>query len=183
MNKSPRLPHALALAAMFAFPLAQAAPMNKADYQAGKMRITTQYKSDKAACASLTANAKDVCIEEAQAKEKVGRAELEYAYSGTTKDANKVQVAKAKSTYAVAKEKCDDLAGNAKDVCVKEAKAVETQALAEAKVSKKVDAAITDATKEVVDAKSKVAAEKCESMSGDAKASCMAQAKASAGKN
>ena len=60
MNKSLLLPHALALAAMFAFPLAQAAPMNKADYTAGKTRITTQYKSDKAACASLTANAKDV---------------------------------------------------------------------------------------------------------------------------
>ena len=33
--------------------------------------------------------------------------------------------AKADATYNVAKEKCDDKAGNAKDVCVQEAKAIE----------------------------------------------------------
>lgn len=182
MNKSLLLKHSLVLAAILAFPLAQAATMAKADYQAGKTRISATYKADKAACASFTANAKDICIEEAKAKQKVARAELEYAYSGTTKDENKVQVAKAESIYAVAKEKCDDMSGNAKDVCVKEAKAVEAQALADAKVGKKVNAAITDAAKDVTDAKYKAAAEKCESMTGDAKASCMADAKANAGK-
>ena len=40
----------------------------------------------------------------------------------------KVLVAKAESAYAVAKERCDDKSGNAKDVCVKEAKAVESRA-------------------------------------------------------
>ena len=183
MNNSLLLKHSLVLTAFLAFPLAQAATMAKADYQAGKTRISATYKAEKAACASFTANAKDICVEEAKAKQKVARAELEYAYSGTTKDENKVQVAKAESIYAVAKEKCDDMSGNAKDVCVKEAKAVEAQSLADAKVGKKVNAAITDAAKDVTDANYKLAAEKCESMSGDAKASCMANAKANAGKN
>jgi hypothetical protein len=38
----------------------------------------------------------------------------------------------------VAKEKCDDQAGNARDVCRKEAKAVETKALADAKMGKQM---------------------------------------------
>jgi len=183
MNKTLLLKHSLVIAAMLAFPLAQAATMAKADYKTAKSRISATYKADKAACASFTANAKDVCIQEAKAKEKVARAELEYSYSDTTRNGNKVMVAKAESTYAVAKEKCDDQSGNAKDVCVKEAKAVEAKALAEAKIGKKVNAAITDAAKDMTDAKYKVAAEKCESMTGDAKATCMATAKADAGKN
>jgi hypothetical protein len=34
--------------------------------------------------------------------------------------------------------RCDDRAGNAKDVCVKEAKAVEVRALADAKLGKQI---------------------------------------------
>ena len=44
-----------------------------------------------------------------------------------------VTIAKAEADYRVAKEKCDDSAGNAKDVCLKEAKAAEAAAKAEAK--------------------------------------------------
>ena len=54
-----------------------AATISKADYQAGKTRISADYKADKAACSSLAANARDLCVEEAKAKEKVARAELE----------------------------------------------------------------------------------------------------------
>jgi hypothetical protein len=183
MNKTLLLKHSLVVAAMLAFPLAQAAAMSKTDYSATKSRISDLYKSDKAACASFTANAKDICIEQAKGKEKVARAELEYGYKPTTQNETKVQVAKAEAVYAVAKEKCDDLSGNAKDVCVKEAKAVETKALAEAKMGKKVNAAITDAAKDMTDAKYKVAAEKCDALTGDAKASCMVKAKAEAGKS
>jgi hypothetical protein len=182
MNKT-LLKHSLVVAAMLAFPLAQAATMAKSDYVASKSRISAAYKADKAACASLTANARDICIQEAKAKQKVARAELEVAYSDTARNENKLQVAKAESAYAVAKEKCDDLSGNSKDVCVKEAKSVETKALAEARLGKKVNTAITDAGKDISDANYKVAAEKCESMTGDAKTSCMAAAKADAGKN
>ncbi|HET9977237.1 MAG TPA: hypothetical protein VFQ20_07370 [Burkholderiaceae bacterium] len=177
------LKHSIVVAALLAFPLAQAATMTKADHSAAKSRIGATYKADKAACASLTANAKDVCIEQAKGKEKVARAELEYAYQATTKNQNKVLVAKAEAAYAVAKEKCDDLSGNAKDVCVKQAKAIEAKALAEAKVGKEVNAAITDAAKDMAEAKYKLAAEKCESLTGDAKAGCIAAAKAAAGKS
>ncbi|MHB8948582.1 MAG: hypothetical protein ACYC4S_05905 [Rhodoferax sp.] len=128
-------------------------------------------------------NGKDVCIEEAKAKEKVTLAELEYSYTGKAADMTKVLQAKAKSAYAVAKEKCDDLAGNPKDVCIKEAKAVEVKALADAKLGKQIGEAKTEATDDKIDANYKVAIEKCDALAGDAKTSCVAAAKAKFGKN
>lgn len=183
MNKLLTFKHSLLVAGLLALPLAHAAAMNKADYKADKARIGADYKAQKAACASFAANAKDICIEEAQAKEKIARAELEYSYTGMAKDQTKLLVTKAESTYAVAKERCDDLQGNPKDVCVKEAKAVEVKALADAKMGKQINAAKTEAIEDKRDANYKVAAEKCESLAGDAKASCMAAAKAEFGKN
>ena len=183
MNTSLNLKASLIFVAVLVLPMAQAATMTKADYTAGKTRISESFKADKAACASLTANAKDICIEEAKAKEKVATAELEYAYTGKSSDQNNVLKAKAEAAYAVAKEKCDDQAGNAKDVCVQEAKAIETKALANAKMGKEIGDAKVDASQEKRDADYKVAAEKCDGMSGDAKAGCMAAAKAKFGKN
>ena len=157
--------------------------IDKAAYKSGKTRIGAEYKTDKTACGKMTANAKDVCMEEAKGKEKVARAELEAAYTGKSADQNKVVMAKAEAAYAVAKEKCDDQAGNAKDVCVKEAKALEVKAKADAKMNKEIGAAKKDAAQEKREADYKVAAEKCDGMSGDAKASCMTAAKAKFGKS
>ncbi len=183
MNNYFNLKASLIVGAMLVLPIAQAATMTKADYKADKTRISADYKADKASCAALSANAKDICVEEAKAKEKVARAELEFSYSGKPGDQTKVLEAKAKSAYAVAKEKCDDKAGNDKSVCVKEAKAVETKALADAKMGKKIGEARKDATEDKRDADYKVAVEKCDAMAGDAKASCIAAAKAKFGKN
>jgi hypothetical protein len=182
MNKIFSLKASLIAATMLVLPMAHAATMTKADYTATKTRIGADYKSDKAACASLAGNAKDICVEEAKAKEKVARAELEYGYTGKAGDRNKVAVAKAESAYAVAKERCDDKAGNAKDVCVKEAKAVEIKALADAKLGKEIGAAKKDAAADKRDADYNVAVEKCDALAGDAKASCIAAAKTKFGK-
>ncbi len=171
------------LAAILAIPAAQAATMSKDDYSQGKTRISAAYKADKSACSSMTANAKDVCVEEAKAKEKVARAELEYGYTGKPGDQTKLREVQAKTTYAIAKEKCDDKAGNDKDVCRKEAKAVETKALVDAKMAKDVAETRKDGAQDKRDADYKVAVEKCDAMAGDAKTSCVASAKAKFGKS
>jgi hypothetical protein len=183
MNKLNGLRAALLAASVVALPAAYAATMTKADYAAGKSRISADYKTDKAACATQAGNAKDICMQEAKAKERVALAELEYGYTGKAADHNKVLVAKAESAYAVAKERCDDQAGNAKDVCVKEAKAVEIKALADAKMGKEIGEAKKDAAADKFDADYKVAIEKCDALAGDAKSSCVAAAKAKFGKN
>lgn len=182
MNKLFAFKIAVAAAALMALPLAQATNISKTDFGAGKTRISADYQADKAACAPLAGNTKDICVEEAHAKEKVARAELEFAYTGKVGDQNKVLVAKAKTAYAVAKEKCDEQSGNAKDVCVKEAKAVETKALADAKMGKEVTAARSDAATDKLSADYKVALEKCDALAGDPKAACVASAKARFGK-
>ena len=181
MNPHFNLKASLIVAAMLLLPVAQAATMAKADYQAEKSRISADYKADKAACATLSGNTKDICVEEASAKEKVALAELEYSYSGKPGDHTKVLEVKAKSAYAVAKEKCDDQSGNAKDVCVKEAKAVEIKALADAKMGQQIGEAKKDAAEDKRDANYKVAVEKCDAMTGNAKDSCIASAKAKFG--
>ena len=183
MNTISKLKTSLVVAVMLALPVAQAATLSKDEYKAEKTRISADYKADKAACATMIANAKDICIEEAKAKEKVARAELEYRYTGKPGDQTKVSQAKAKSAYAVAKEKCDDQKGNAKDVCVKEAKAVEVKALADAKMGKEIGEVKKEASEDKRDADYKVAVEKCNAMTGDAKTSCIAAAKAKFGKS
>jgi hypothetical protein len=183
MKKLNILGAALLTASLMALPTAYAATMTKADYQAGKTRISAEYKTDTAACASLKANAKDICVQEAKAKQKIALAELEYGSTGKATDHNKVLVAKAESAYAVAKERCDDKSGNAKDVCVKEAKAVEIKALADAKMGKEIGEARKDAAADKLDADYKVAIEKCDSLAGDAKNNCVAAAKTKFGKN
>ncbi len=170
------------LALPLAFTPALAATMTKDAYKSGKDGISSQYKTNKAACDAMSANAKDICVEEAKAKEKVARAELEFGYTGKAADAAKINEVKAKTAYAVAKEKCDDQAGNAKDVCVKEAKAVEVKALADGKMAKQVGEARQDANVDKRDADYKVAAEKCDALAGDTKTSCMNTAKAKYGK-
>jgi hypothetical protein len=182
MIKNPISKLALLSAFLVALPVAQADALSKADYQATKTRIKAAYKADKAACGSQSGNAKDICVEEGKAKEKVALAELEYAYSGKAADQTKVLVAKAESSYAVAKERCDDLAGNPKDVCVKEAKAAEVKALADAKLGKEIGEARKDAAADKRDADYKVATEKCAALAGDAKAACIASAKMTFGK-
>lgn len=182
MNKRSLFKLAAIVTTVLMLPVAQAATMSKVDYKAAKARISADYKADKTACAGMSANAKDICIQEAKAKEKVAYAELEFAYTGKPRDQNKVLVVKADTAYAVAKERCDDRTGNDKDVCVKEAKAVKVKALADAKMGKEIVAAKKDAAEVKRDADYKVAVEKCDAMTGDPKSACVAAAKSKFGR-
>lgn len=163
--------------------VAYADTISKADYKTKKININETYHSEKSACNSRTGNSKDICLQEAKAKEKIALAELEYAYTGKPADRNNVLVVKAKSAYEVAKERCDDLAGNAKDLCNREAKTAEQKALADAKMGKEIGEAKKDAAAEKSDADYKLAIEKCEALAGDAKSNCIMAAKVKFGKN
>lgn len=182
MNTRFHLKATLIVAALLAVSAVHAQTMPKADYKAAKARISADYKAAKATCAPLKANAKDVCMEEAKAKDKVALAELEFSYTGKPADATKLAKAKVETAYAVSKEKCDDQTGNAKDVCIKEAKAVEVKGLADIKVGKQVGEARKDAAQDKRDADYKVATEKCDALAGDLKTSCIKSAKAKFGK-
>lgn len=183
MTKLFQLKSSLFVAAALALPMTSALAMDKAQHKAEKERVEAAYKADKAACGNLKDNAKDVCEEEAEAKEKIAKAELDAALSGKPRDQEKVAKVKADAAYEVAKEKCDDRSGNDKDVCMKEAKAAKEKALADIKASRKSQSARADAAEDKRDANYKVSREKCDALSGDAKDACVANAKAQSGKS
>lgn len=174
-------------------PKTVATPMSKDTYAAAKASADTQYKVDKDACTSLSGNAKDICIAQAKGKDSVAKADAEAAYENTPKAREGARVAHAQATYDVSKEKCDDLAGNRKDVCVKEAKAELVKGKADAKVDRvaadtnhdaatKQAEARADASADKRDAGYKVAIEKCDALAGPAKDACVSGAKVQYGK-
>ena len=154
----------------------------KAAYKAAKDSATETYKSARAKCDALSANSKDVCVEEAKAAEKRSKAEAQAQYKNTPRAHMKARIAAADADYAVAKEKCDDQSGNAKDVCRKEAKAVHTKAVVDAKSSKKIGEVKSEATDDKRDADYQAAIEKCDSLAGSAKESCVSTNKSKYGK-
>ena len=95
---------------------AQANNFSKAVYKASKDELVALYKAQKKACDSQSGNAKDVCVEAAKGQEKVALAQLEYNYTGSARDEAKLYEAQYKAHYEIAKEKCDDVTGNDKDV-------------------------------------------------------------------
>ena len=175
-------------------PMAPAAPITKDAYDTAVRNADTQYKMDKDGCASRSGNAKDICLAEASGKENVAKANAEAAYKATPKAREDARVARAEATHNVAKEKCDDLSGNAKDVCVKEADAALVKARADAKVDRVAADTQQDSTAKQADARQqaeqdkrdadyKVAAEKCDALSGSAKNTCVSNAKLQYGKS
>ena len=177
-----------------AAPVRATMPITKDAYDVALRNAETQAKIDKDACASRGGNAKDICLAEANGREKIAKAEAEAAYRNTANTREELRVARAEATYNVAKEKCDDFAGNTKDVCVKEAKAALVKGKADANVDRVVadtrqDAAAKqsdarkDANVDKRDADYKVAIEKCDALAGAAKDSCVGNAKTQFGKS
>ena len=160
----------------------QAAALTSEEYKAGKNRISSDYKFDYAACATMKSNAKDICHIQAKGKKNDAEAALTYANTGKEKDANKLRKVKADSAYSIAKEVCDDRTGNDKDVCRAEAKRNHTDALADNTMIKKVGAAEMKDAEQKQDSSYAVAIEKCDALSGDGKDACVRAAKIQANK-
>jgi hypothetical protein len=174
---------------------AQAAPQTtKAEYDAAKAHAEETYKVEREKCGSLAEHAKDVCLAEAKARRMRDEASAKAAYKNTPTAWYDEQVEKADADYLVAKEKCNAMNGNEKDVCVTQAKATRTKAIADAKAQRKSAEAQSDANKEATDARKdaaedkreadyKVEIQRCDNLSGDAKDACVERAKRIFGKS
>ncbi len=207
MNNHHRLSLTLAVTAISVMftATAMAAGISKDEYKMNKESIASDYKIAKTRCDSLTGNPKDICTAKAKRHESVSLAELEARYKPTEENRYKSRVARAKADHEVAEEKCEEMTGNTKDVCKKEAKAAETAAIADAKTqhkttkatatakeesaearakaNKKVSAAKKDASEDKRDAEYAVAKEKCDAFTAAAKDRCLTEAKAQYGKH
>ncbi len=141
MKKANLTAVAAAIALVFSAGALAAQSMSKQDYKTSRDKISADYKAAKSGCDSKMANAKDVCMAEARGTERVARAELDARNKPGAKADVAVAIAKAESAYAVAKEKCDDKAGNDKTACLKEARVAEANAKAEARGARTTAAA------------------------------------------
>lgn len=175
-----------------------------ASTQASEDQIKAQYKADKETCKSMSGNAKDICIAQAKGREEIAEAELDASRKNTEKARHNVLVTKAEAEYEVAKERCDDRAGNDKDVCLKDAKAALVTAKADAKAQLKTSKAMNNANDKSVEAHEKAhakaadvrkegmedkqdatyaaAKERCDALAGNAKDVCINDAKMRHGK-
>ena len=169
------------------------AALSKQERKAEQDRIGADFKAAKDNCKGLKGNTKDICMAEAKGANKVAKAELEARDKGTPKAQANARIAKADAEYSVAKEKCEDRSGNARDVCKKDAKATYTRAKASAVVNREAREANKDARERVSDAQKsatkdinqadyKAARERCDSLAGDPKDRCIADVKARYGK-
>ena len=178
--------------------------MTKAEYKDAKAKIEAIYKAELVPCDSLAGNPKKVCTVEAKGNKKTAMASLDANNEPSAKHQQKASDAKAEAAYDLAHQKCQEQTGNAKDVCIKEAKAAMVTAQADAKALMKTKEATKDANKTMnkaenkanekvsearseaaadkSDAQYKVEKEKCDALAGAAKDNCMAQVKARFGK-
>ena len=114
----------IALALCFAFSTgSMAVGMSKTGWKAGKASIGAEYKVSKAACAPWANNANYIWVAEAKAKQKLANAELDTSHKPSATAHCQAPIVKAEAASAVANENCDQMAGSAEGVCVKEGKA------------------------------------------------------------
>jgi hypothetical protein len=173
--------------------------MSKNQYESHVKNIEAEYKVAKVGCDSFAGNANDICVAEAKGKTSLAKAELEASYKPSVKTRYDARITKADADYTVAIERCDDKAGNDKDVCVKEAEAAKVHQIADAQTNMKTSKANAVANEESDDANAKatkkkadahksvasdkrdadyaVAKEKCRVLAGAAKDQCMSDAK------
>ena len=162
--------------------------LTKVEIKSESDNIARQFKSAKAACDGLRANAKNICMAQATGAYNVSRAEFAVRQNDTAHARNNVRVVKADADYGVARQKCDDHSGNVKDVCIKDAKALQVNALADAKADLKIgdayksadDKAVVmrkDAADDKRDANYAASRERCDKYAGDVMNRCIADAK------
>jgi len=170
--------NALLAAALCTIGFAANAAITKDEHANAVKAAEMSYKNAKTTCGSLAGNAKDVCNAEAKVEKTYSIAKTDGDFKNTAKAIFDGRKDVAKAEYDLAKTKCNAKAGNEKDVCVKEAKAIEMRALADAKAGTKISDARTDAAETKNKANYKVALEKCDALAGDTKTACVKDAKA-----
>lgn len=150
------------------------------DFNAGKARAEAELQTDKAACDKLSGNSRDICREQARGKEMVAKAELELAHTGTRQSHARVAAVKLDTAYDIARTRCNDQAGSARNVCAKEAQAARAKGQDDLKLNPRGINAARGTAGDAREATYKLAAEKCGAMAVEARAGCLATAKAKA---
>ena len=106
------------------------------EYKAAKKKIADEYAVERQKCGSRYGVAADLCIAHARGVRDVAKAELEAAYKPSPRAYYDAAIVRAKTTYAVAKDECNEKRGAEKSACLKEAFDARQRAFGEAKTSR-----------------------------------------------
>jgi hypothetical protein len=109
-----------------------ATPEQQAQYRATLKRIAADQKKARAICRSLAGHARSVCRAEADADAKKAIAAAEADVRGTARARRNAKTAEADANYAVARVKCAEKTGAERGACLKAAKALQADAIADA---------------------------------------------------
>lgn len=172
------LPIALTLGFLQHVQAANPAPITEEVYKLAKDDLEQHYAREKLTCDSVTGNAKDICQAEVTGAEKGAQARLKAQHTGKQADKDAATEAGINARHKIAKERCDDLQGNQKDVCEKQAKAEHDKAMVSLKARQEIKEIRDEAAQKKRDAELKVAQERCDGLAGSAKDACHASAKA-----
>ncbi|MBB3117869.1 BON domain-containing protein [Pseudoduganella violacea] len=140
----------ITVAMMASASIAVAQNADSSAYKAAHDKATSDYKAAKDRCSdTLSGNAKDVCQEEAKVARARAESDAVAQHKNNKRDLEKAHKKVAEAEYDLAKEKCDDLSGDAKSACVSQAKSVRDTSLASIKSgSYSTTAAATDTVRE-----------------------------------
>ena len=169
-------------AAVAGAPATAAVPDAKTAYERARDMANANYKTARARCDSLSGNPHDVCEAEAKAERVRTEEEAGAAYKNTLKAYTQARMRIADANYARDKARCGALAGNDRDVCLKQAKATLIAAQADATADRKTIEARNNAREDKLTAEYRVALEKCDAFAGAAKDQCVQAAKTAYGK-
>ncbi len=152
------------------------------DFNAGKARAEADLLAERRACNGMSGHPHDVCREQARGKERVTKAELELAHTGTRKAQDHLTTVRLDTAYDLARTQCNDKTGSARSNCAKEAQSVRSKAQADLMQHRRVTDARRDGAEDGRETDDKLGAETCDAMAADARAACIAAARAKAGK-
>ena len=116
--------------------LAGGGGMSKDAYEAAKSRLEATRDAELKACDGTKGNAKDICRTAAKGRGKVALAELKAEYEPSPEADRAMMMAQADADYDVARQKCDDASGKAKDTCKARASHVREAAIRRAKIER-----------------------------------------------
>jgi hypothetical protein len=182
MNKLSSILAIAALTSVSAW--AQTTIQTPEEYKAALTRADADYRVAREKCDAQAGTAKAICIAEAKAAEMRAQADATEAYKNTDEARYEANVARAEADYIVAKEYCMEKGGNARDVCMKEAKGQELKARADAKASATAHAGSDGTTTTPIGTQDsgpalgerEAARQQCDQMNGPARDECIAAA-------
>jgi hypothetical protein len=104
--------------------------LGKAEYQAARKTLESDFRTAKIGCEPMLGNVRTICMADVRGREVVALAELRAAYEPTPEALMEVRILKARAGLALARARCEDVPAPRKAACDLEAEAAHGAALA-----------------------------------------------------